>query len=317
MASRRIEDLELGVAELARKHQLACLERGVELLIYCTLRDEREQAELYAQGRTAEQLRTRRNRLARQGLQVPAALLASIKPRPTARKLTNAGPGESFHQYGLAYDCVPLVQGKPVWSPTGAGEPLWKKVAAAGESIGLEWAGRWTTFREMPHFQATGGRSIEDLLQERFAGGAGAGAMAGAGTGGGTAARAGAAAGAPAGAPPLAAADESDRLAAALREPNTVLLVLASLPGVPEAQLQAVLDVAKRVVNINPAVWRTFHVRDLGALRADLVATVWGQAPPTPAVTLGLAAGAPRRRKGYSLAQLDTTARVFDAYSTA
>lgn len=309
MASRRIEDLYPDVAELARRHQLACLERGVDLLIYCTLRDEHEQATLYAQGRTAEQLRKQRDRYAQRGLTTPAALLASVKPRPTLRKLTNAGPGESFHQYGLAYDCVPIVEGKPVWSTTGTAEALWKKVAAAGESVGLEWAGRWKSFRELPHFQATGGRSIDTLLQQRFAGGAGP-AMAAAPGAGGAAAGAGAAAAA-------GAVDEGQALAALLTEANTVVLVTAALPGVPEAQLNAVAELAKRVLNINPAVWRLFQVMQPGALTVEQTRALWGQAPPTPAVTLGLQTGTQRKRTGYALADLATYAKVYDAYALA
>ncbi|MFM8939774.1 MAG: M15 family metallopeptidase [Phenylobacterium sp.] len=29
-----------------------------------------------------------------------------------------------------------------------------------GEAMGLEWAGRWTRFREYPHFQFTGGNPL-------------------------------------------------------------------------------------------------------------------------------------------------------------
>lgn len=56
-----------------------CRAAGLNLYIYEGLRTCERQRELYAQGRT----------------------------RP-GRKVTNAGPGQSMHQYGLAIDFVPL-----------------------------------------------------------------------------------------------------------------------------------------------------------------------------------------------------------------
>jgi len=42
---------------------------------------------------------------------------------------------------------------------------LWQRVGECGELVGLEWAGRWTSFREYPHFQHTYGRSIKDMQE--------------------------------------------------------------------------------------------------------------------------------------------------------
>lgn len=72
-------------------------------------------------------------------------------------------------------DVVPLRFGKPVWGTKGDGidkNPsdddkddleLWQRVGAIGESVGLEWAGRWKRFPEYPHFQYTNGLSINDF----------------------------------------------------------------------------------------------------------------------------------------------------------
>ena len=38
-----------------------------------------------------------------------------------------------------------------------------KRLGQIGKSIGLEWAGDWVTFREYPHFQATGGLTLAQL----------------------------------------------------------------------------------------------------------------------------------------------------------
>ena len=91
------------------------------------------QAELYAQGRTA-----------------PGA------------KVTNAAPGFSWHNYGLAVDIVsdadPVKPG-PQWSWDG--KFPWQKLGRFGEvTFALEWAGSWVTFKEFPHFQKTWGMQI-------------------------------------------------------------------------------------------------------------------------------------------------------------
>lgn len=47
------------------------------------------------------------------------------------------------------YYCVPVLDGKAIWND----EILWGKVGALGESVGLEWGGRWARFPDRPHFQ--------------------------------------------------------------------------------------------------------------------------------------------------------------------
>ena len=53
MASRSLIDLAAPVRHAAMAFQAACHARGMNALIYCTLRSNEEQAALYAQGRTA------------------------------------------------------------------------------------------------------------------------------------------------------------------------------------------------------------------------------------------------------------------------
>jgi len=129
--SRDLHDLHPVVKEMAAHHIVACMKVGIDLLVTCTFRDREEQATLYALGRT-----------------VPG------------KKVTNAKAGQSMHNYGLAYDVVPMRLGKPVWGTTGADLLLWKKVGELGKEAGLEWAGEWVGFKEFPHFQFTNGHPI-------------------------------------------------------------------------------------------------------------------------------------------------------------
>lgn len=131
IASRRISDLDPIVAAKCAMHMKFCRDAGIELMLTSTYRNIKAQDELYAQGRTAP-----------------------------GRIVTNAQGGQSFHNYKVAYDVVPLVSGKAMWD---AEHPSWKIVGYLGKEAGLEWAGEWKRFREFPHFQYTGGLTIADF----------------------------------------------------------------------------------------------------------------------------------------------------------
>ncbi|CAB4133881.1 D-alanyl-D-alanine carboxypeptidase [uncultured Caudovirales phage] len=129
--SRSIDDLHPRVKALAERFLDDCHAAGLDVLIYSTYRDIEAQNAIYAQGRTTK---------------------GSI--------VTNAKGGQSFHNYRLAFDWVPIVHGKPLWSDAIA----YAKCAKIGEALGLEWAGRWAgKFKETAHFQYSGGLSLADL----------------------------------------------------------------------------------------------------------------------------------------------------------
>jgi peptidoglycan L-alanyl-D-glutamate endopeptidase CwlK len=159
MASRSLEDLTPECRALALEHIRRCKVAGVELLIYCTLRTPEEQAELFARGRTREQLAERAADLHRRGRPDLGDLLYYQPADPHGTRVTLAGPGESLHQYGLAYDAAPIAGGKIDWSGR---DWQWGVMGEMGELAGLEWAGRWPRFREQPHFQIRG-RSVAEL----------------------------------------------------------------------------------------------------------------------------------------------------------
>jgi peptidoglycan L-alanyl-D-glutamate endopeptidase CwlK len=299
MASRRLEDLVLEVQDMAKEHILRCADAGFELLIYCTLRDAHEQARLYRQSRDKAQIQKKMDQLTAKGFPALAKILKEVGPQKSGPKVTNAGPGESFHQYNRAYDCVPLLQGKPIWGTGGEGAAIWDKVGKLGKKCGLEWAGEWTTFREFPHFQFTGGKDISDLMQERF------GAV-------------------PAGvlglmAPMMVAAGgaESDALRSALGEANTVFMVFGSQAGVSDKDVRKTFDLATIVAkSFSPATWRTFLVQSPGSLDPDLKNLVWPGNDTSPAVLLKLGTGLNRQRvRGFQLADLPDATAIAQALS--
>ena len=123
--SRKIEELNPYVAGLCRKFIAACKKAGIDVLITSTYRDGESQNWLYAQGRT----------------------------RP-GRVVTNAKAGQSWHNYRLAFDFVPIVNGKAMWNDARS----FKKCRQIGESLGLQGL----SF-EMAHLQWTGGLSLAQL----------------------------------------------------------------------------------------------------------------------------------------------------------
>jgi peptidoglycan L-alanyl-D-glutamate endopeptidase CwlK len=304
MASRRLEDLVPEVQDMAKEHILRCADAGIELLIYCTLRDAHEQARLYRQSRDKEQIQKKMDQLTAKGFPALARILKEVGPQKSGPKVTNAGPGESFHQYNKAYDCVPVLQGKPIWGTGGEGAAIWDKVGKLGKKCGLEWAGDWTSFREFPHFQFTDGKEVGDLMLERFST-VPAGVI-------------GLAAPMMAGMPGMAVAGgESDTLRSALGEPNTVFLVFGVQPGVTPKEVRKTFDLATLVAkSFSPATWRTFLVQSPGGLDQDLANLVWPGGDTSPAVLLKLGTGLNRQRaRGFQLTDLPDATAVAQALS--
>ena len=82
---------------------------------------------------------------------------------------SKAAPGLSWHQWGLAADLVPMVDGKPLWTThdeTGTMLAEWSAFGTISVECGLEWSGNWKSFVEYGHVQYTGGLKIHDVLKD-------------------------------------------------------------------------------------------------------------------------------------------------------
>jgi peptidoglycan LD-endopeptidase CwlK len=109
------------VAELWNEH-------GLDFRVTSGTRTMDEQARLYAQGRTAP-----------------------------GNKVTNARPGYSWHNFGVAFDITLFRNGKPVWDGKE-----YDTAGAIGRRLGLEWGGAWTSFKDRPHFQKKTGMTLAE-----------------------------------------------------------------------------------------------------------------------------------------------------------
>lgn len=127
-----------------------CSAQGVNILITQGLRTWREQDALYAQGRTTP-----------------------------GKIVTNAKGGQSYHNFGLAFDICPIdAAGKPIWDTTAKEWKLaWEigdlhqgsaltsldsdfVASVIAQDLGLQEGNDWSKFKDPPHYELTGGVSL-------------------------------------------------------------------------------------------------------------------------------------------------------------
>jgi peptidoglycan L-alanyl-D-glutamate endopeptidase CwlK len=116
------------LAGKVRAMYAALMASGIEIRVVQGLRTIDQQNALYAEGRTA-----------------PGA------------KVTNAHGGHSWHNFGLAVDCVPGIRGVSPWKPNwDARSADFAAMIYAGEAQGLVSGANWKSMPDEPHFQLAG-----------------------------------------------------------------------------------------------------------------------------------------------------------------
>jgi peptidoglycan L-alanyl-D-glutamate endopeptidase CwlK len=120
-SERRLSKLHPSLVSAIRAVETELGRRGITIEVVQGYRTIDEQEALYAKGRTA-----------------PGEIV------------TRARGGESNHNYGLAADLCPFVDGKPNW---GAPIDVWVAIGKTAAKHGLEWGGNWKKFVDKPHVQ--------------------------------------------------------------------------------------------------------------------------------------------------------------------
>ena len=144
ISQQRLARVHPALAERVRVMAELLAKAGTEIMVTQGLRTWAEQDALYAKGRTAP---------------------------PIGKKyvVTKARGGESYHNFGLAVDIVVLdALRKADWDVS---HPGWAAAGRTGQSVGLEWGGMWKGFKDIPHFQYTGGLGLEQCRELYRAGG--------------------------------------------------------------------------------------------------------------------------------------------------
>jgi len=129
ISEQRLTQVWPTLALRVRQMALTLATLNIDIRVTQGLRTVAEQEELYAQGRTTP-----------------------------GKIVTNCRGGQSYHNFGMAVDCVPSTQGvggvyTPDWNPS---HPVWKQMIGVGVDLGLDSGALWRTFKDYPHFQLTG-----------------------------------------------------------------------------------------------------------------------------------------------------------------
>lgn len=119
-----------------------CYNEGIFVQISSGFRSNEEQAYIYGQGR-------------------PNYIWNGKNYGSKGSIVSNAPPGTSIHNYGLAIDYFLVSDdgNQSLWTVNDK----WKRVAAIAKSMGFEWGGDWKSFRDYPHLQYNKGLSIAQL----------------------------------------------------------------------------------------------------------------------------------------------------------
>ncbi|WP_254854045.1 peptidoglycan-binding protein [Halobacillus salinus] len=127
----------IGEVHPAVKDKVLCIieraySEGINVQFSSGFRSSSEQQRLYNQGRTT-----------------------------SGSVVTNAKPGQSVHNYGLAVDFFLTTYNGS--SATWTVNKEWRRVAAIGKQLGFQWGGDWRSFRDYPHLDLAVGLTWRDL----------------------------------------------------------------------------------------------------------------------------------------------------------
>lgn len=147
------KDLDVLDADFKAKVKIVlarCEQRGYIFRPYATLRSPWEQAKLWRQSRPTEEIQRAIKKLQVNGAKYLAFVLQSVGPQ-YGRWATNALPGQSWHNWGLAVDCFLLsADGRAIWSSSHPGYAVYSEEASRqGLTCGREWV-----HKDAVHIQA-------------------------------------------------------------------------------------------------------------------------------------------------------------------
>ena len=133
MDSRKISDLQPVAGRKCLELFGLWFNSGLDPIITCTVRSLEESLRLYCQGRT--------------------------KP---GKIVTMCKPGQSFHNYGVAWDAYPRIEGSILWAydDTILHQQHWDKMGQIAETVGVEWGRHFHSIKDTPHWQFTQGHDL-------------------------------------------------------------------------------------------------------------------------------------------------------------
>lgn len=151
LIDKSIDKMGAGIHPVVKTSAIELIKRAYQEGIYVKIthghRSMEEQAALYGQGRS---------NYVYNGKQYG---------NKKAIKVTNAKPGSSYHNFGLAIDYV--ITNEEGTAAYWSINDKWKRVAAIAKQLGFVWGGDWSGFKDYPHLEMTGGLSTSHLRAGR------------------------------------------------------------------------------------------------------------------------------------------------------
>jgi peptidoglycan L-alanyl-D-glutamate endopeptidase CwlK len=127
-----------------------CKEKGFDLLIYCTYRSFEEQAKLFRQSHSYNEIIMKSDELRSNGFVFLAETLIEVGSQ-YGKWATDSSPGESWHQYKEAFDAVPMVNKITLWD-YDENKEYWDIYIDLISKCGM-FAGANMRKKDMPHCQ--------------------------------------------------------------------------------------------------------------------------------------------------------------------
>jgi hypothetical protein len=175
----RLSDLVPALREKVETLLSDCVNHDVRMVPTFTLRSPAEQAIFWRQSRSIVEINKAIDMLKSEGAPYLASVLNGVGPH-SGQHVTNALPGNSWHQWGEAVDCMWEVGGKFIDSDLRKinGVNGYQVYAQTARAMGLESGYFWRSFKDSGHVQLrhnanpkTSGiswKNIDREMQARF-----------------------------------------------------------------------------------------------------------------------------------------------------
>lgn len=141
---KRIGNVHSHVKACAKEIIKRAYNKGIYVVFAQGLRTMEDQAKLYGQGRSSYWYKGKNY------------------GNPKLPIVTQAPPGTSIHNYGLALDFY-LTNSQGTTASWNVNSD-WKEVVKIAKSLGADWGGDWNSFKDYPHFEWTGNLTYNQIF---------------------------------------------------------------------------------------------------------------------------------------------------------
>lgn len=133
-----------------------CNAKGINFRLVEGIRNPFKQAVYWKQSRSSVEVKKTIKRLQNQNADFIAYCLFIIGEHSIGNLITNALPGISWHQYGLAVDCVWVVDSNPCWdiNKFHNGVNGYDILAHEAEKLNICSGHNWKSIKDSYHLQA-------------------------------------------------------------------------------------------------------------------------------------------------------------------